>query len=210
MTFHENFEHQNYQPPYSSASLRPSCSSTKLVAVVGVVYRRLVKLLTVSEFRADYRHLKPTRPFTSNYTKQPALAGTPVKNLTILLQRSFTAHQRHSQKLSTGGASICSIPFCPFPFSCPTKSAVQSKNVMTYHTAWMIEHREITYQKNMYFPDRGCIRPLYGYATAAHRPLLTANSTFRLGNKRSKLSSMVLPALSLYLSASDTDTQRMS
>ena len=30
-----------------------------------------------------------------------------------------------------GGASMCSIPFCPFPFRCPTKSAVQSKNVMT-------------------------------------------------------------------------------
>jgi len=41
------------------------------------------------------------------------------------------AKQCRSQKLSTGGASICSIPFCPFLFSCPTKSAVQSKNVMT-------------------------------------------------------------------------------
>jgi len=48
------------------------------------------------------------------------------------------SHQWRSQKFSTGGASTCSIPFCPFPFSCPTKSAVQSKNVMTY-TAWMIE-----------------------------------------------------------------------
>ena len=43
--------------------------------------------------------------------------------------------QWRSQKFSTGGASICSNPFCPFPFSCPTKSAVQSKNVVTYHTA---------------------------------------------------------------------------
>jgi len=43
--------------------------------------------------------------------------------------------QWRSQKFSTGGASIYSIPFCPFPFSCPTKSAVQSKNVITYHTA---------------------------------------------------------------------------
>jgi len=175
MTFHENFEHQNYQPLYSSASLRPSCSSTKLVAVavVGVVYRRPVKLLTVSEFRADYRHLKPTRPFTSHYTKQPALAGTPVKNLTILLQRSFTAHQRHSQKLSTGGASICSIPFCPFPFSCPTKSAVQSKNVMTYHTAWMIEHREITYQKICIFLTGGA------YAPCMAMPLLPTDPCWR-------------------------------
>jgi len=30
--------------------------------------------------------------------------------------------QLRSQKFSTGCASICSIPFCPFPFSCPTKS----------------------------------------------------------------------------------------
>jgi len=36
------------------------------------------------------------------------------------------------------GVSICSIPFCPFPFSCPTKSAVQSKNVLTYHIAYII------------------------------------------------------------------------
>jgi len=49
--------------------------------------------------------------------------------------RFFTLFQWRSQKFPTGGASICSIPFCPFPFSCPTKSAVQSKNVMTYHTA---------------------------------------------------------------------------
>jgi len=33
-----------------------------------------------------------------------------------------------SQKFSTGGVSVCSIHFCPFPFSCPTKSAIQSKN----------------------------------------------------------------------------------
>jgi len=46
----------------------------------------------------------------------------------------FRFQQWRSQKFSTGGASICSIPFCPFPFSCPTKSAVQSKNVLTYHT----------------------------------------------------------------------------
>ena len=46
----------------------------------------------------------------------------------------FRFQQWRSQKFSTGGASICSIPFCPFPSSCPTKSAVQSKNVFTYHT----------------------------------------------------------------------------
>ena len=42
------------------------------------------------------------------------------------------AIQWRSQKFSTGGASICSIPFCIFPFSCPTKSAVPSK------TSWHI------------------------------------------------------------------------
>jgi len=30
------------------------------------------------------------------------------------------ALQWRSQKFSTGGASIRSIPFCPLPFSCPT------------------------------------------------------------------------------------------
>jgi len=30
--------------------------------------------------------------------------------------------QRRSQKFPTRGASICSIPFCPFPFSCPTNT----------------------------------------------------------------------------------------
>ena len=39
--------------------------------------------------------------------------------------------QWRSQKFSTG-QSICGIPFCPFPFSCPTMSAVQPKNVVTY------------------------------------------------------------------------------
>jgi len=42
-------------------------------------------------------------------------------------KHSSCAMQWRSQKLSTGGASVCSIPFCPFPLSCPTKSAVQSK-----------------------------------------------------------------------------------
>jgi len=39
--------------------------------------------------------------------------------------------QWRSRKFS-GCASICNIPFCPFPFSCPTKSAAQSKNT-SYH-----------------------------------------------------------------------------
>ena len=63
----------------------------------------------------------------------------------VLLYRVTTwrCPQRRSQKFSTGGASICSIPFCPFPFSYPTKSALQAKNVMTYHTDWMIERTTI-------------------------------------------------------------------
>jgi len=36
---------------------------------------------------------------------------------------------------------VCSIPFCPFPFSCPTKSAVQSVTLRNH------------IPKNMYFPD---------------------------------------------------------
>ena len=55
--------------------------------------------------------------------------------LTLACMRAASSHvtvysassQWRSQKFSAGGASICSIPFCPFPFSCPTKSAVQSK-----------------------------------------------------------------------------------
>jgi len=78
-----------------------------------------------------------------------------------------TFTQWHSQKFSTSVASICSIPFCPFPFSSPTKSAVWSKNVMTYHTAWMIKrtmHRPITLRnhipKNYVFPWQGVRTPL--------------------------------------------------
>jgi len=44
---------------------------------------------------------------------------------------AMATNQWRSHKFSTGGASICSIPFCQFPFICPTKSAVQSKNFMT-------------------------------------------------------------------------------
>jgi len=83
--------------------------------------------------------------------------------------RSGGIPQWRSQKFSTGGASVCSIPFCPF-----TKSAVQSKNVMTYHIPleWLNEQwwhynseKSHTGTKNMYFPDKGCVRPLRHYAT---------------------------------------------
>jgi len=53
-------------------------------------------------------------------------------------KHSSCAMQWRSQKLSTGGASVCSIPFCPFPLSCPTKSAVQSKNVMCAGFVWRL------------------------------------------------------------------------
>jgi len=72
-----------------------------------------------------------------NNTRQVAAAHIQLSLRSCQLNISNT--QWRSQKFSTGGASICSIPFCPFPFSCPAKSGVQSKNVMTYHTAWMIE-----------------------------------------------------------------------
>ena len=52
--------------------------------------------------------------------------------------------QWRSQKFLTGGASICSIPFCPFPFSCPMRRPVTLRN----HIPTI-----------MYFPDRGCVRP---------------------------------------------------
>ena len=78
----------------------------------------------------------------------------------------YAVPQWRSKKFSTGGASICSIPFCPFPFSCPTKSAVQSKNVTTYIPPdWLNEQWCI--MKIVYFPDRGCVRHLYGCATGA-------------------------------------------
>jgi len=99
-----------------------------------------------------------------------------------------TLMQWRSQKFSTGGASICSIPFCPFPFSWPTKSAVQSKNVMTYHTAWMIGHRPVTLRnqipKNMYFPDRAW-RSLINYSGRASELGGTVNLIDR---RRSSLS----------------------
>ena len=36
--------------------------------------------------------------------------------------------QWRSQKFSTGSASICSIPFCPFPFSCPMRRPITQRN----------------------------------------------------------------------------------
>ena len=38
------------------------------------------------------------------------------------------ARQWRSQKFSTGAASFFSIPFCPFPFSCPTRRPITLKN----------------------------------------------------------------------------------
>ena len=61
--------------------------------------------------------------------------------------------QWRSQKFSTGGASICSIPFCPFPFSCPMRRPITLSN----HAP-----------KNYVSYRQGCVRPLrhlYGYAT---------------------------------------------
>jgi len=43
-----------------------------------------------------------------------------------------TNMQWRSQKFSTAGASICSIFFCPFPFSFPTKSAAVQTNNTSY------------------------------------------------------------------------------
>ena len=66
-----------------------------------------------------------------------------------------------------GGASICSIPFCPFPFSCPTKSAVHCKK--RHDISYRLNDRTnndntITLRnhipKNTYFPDRGVRTPL--------------------------------------------------
>jgi len=70
--------------------------------------------------------------------------------------RSVTASltgQWRSQKFSIGDASICSIPFCTFPFSCPMRRPITLRNHIP---------------KNYVFFDRGCVRPLrhlYGYAT---------------------------------------------
>ena len=38
--------------------------------------------------------------------------------------------QWRSQKFSIGGASICSIPFCTFPFSCPMRRPITLRNHM--------------------------------------------------------------------------------
>jgi len=114
------------------------------------------------------------------------LAGWPhvmsaARTNSFLFQNS-TKSQWRSQKFSTGGASICSIPFCPFPFSCPTKSAVRSKNVMTYHTAWMIERtvsRPITLRNHI--PKKLYISLTRGayahYASCMATPLQSRQST---------------------------------
>jgi len=87
-------------------------------------------------------------------------------------------HQWRSQKFSTGmrqSVAFLSVQ-CPFPFSCPTKSAVQSKNVMTYHTAWMIERTMINSYITKSNTKKLCIFLTGGahatYATCMATPLL--------------------------------------
>ena len=63
------------------------------------------------------------------------------KNIVLFHSFPYIWSRDHAHfwfRQQTGGVSICSIPCCPFPFSCPTKSAVQSKNVLTYHIAYII------------------------------------------------------------------------
>ena len=81
------------------------------------------------------KKMEKNRPFVG-----PPFCGAPVRPNMLNMPKSAsgtsktvlcTPTQWRSQKFLT----ICSIPFCAFPISCPTKSAVQLKNVMTYHTA---------------------------------------------------------------------------
>jgi len=90
---------------------------------------------------ARRRGAKPTPGGRSTWLNQPSSASsnsptpqTPTKVAYVPpspptpgSQILSLTRQWRSQKFSTGGAPICSFPFCPFPFSCPTKSAVQSK-----------------------------------------------------------------------------------
>ena len=105
----------------------------------------------------------------------PATQPTASQHWRHSSTNTHTAFQWRSQKFSTGSASICSIPFCPFPFSCPTKSAVQSKNVTTYHTAWMIERTIINSDITKSNTKKLCIFLTGGeyapYATCMGMPL---------------------------------------
>jgi len=99
---------------------------------------------SLTDFILDPSSSRPTDIVSSVFSKgtcsvrvilvNPALCGflTMARYINLLAQSRRVWRQWCSQKFSTGGASICSIPFCLFPFSFPTKSAVQSENVMTY------------------------------------------------------------------------------
>ena len=86
-----------------------------------------------------------------------------------------------SRKFSTGGASICSVPFCPSPFSCPTKSAVQSKkrHDLSYRlNDWTNSDKQLGFTRRPitlrnHIPKKYVfswrpLRHLYGYATVAY------------------------------------------
>ena len=119
-----------FDPPCSWLLMLPASSGERLCNGTVSIYPSVCLSVpsTCSWFAAEFRRGDRYRSIAAGAMYQ--------------LQNDICCQWR-SQKFSTDGASICSIPFCPFPFSCPTKSAVQSKNVMTYHTAWMIERTMI-------------------------------------------------------------------
>ena len=139
------------------------CTVNSLTARIAYVHRDSLFHVTVLRIPLSSPS-SPAEPLNSGTRRGSARPSRPI--------------EWRSRKFSTEGASICSVPFCPFPFSCPTESAVQSKkrhDISTYHTAWMIERTMInsyitkSNTKKLYFPDRGCVRLLHylhGYATA--------------------------------------------
>jgi len=108
------------------------CTVNSLTARIAYVHRDSLFHVTVLRIPLSSPSSSPAEPLNSGTRRGSARPSRPI--------------EWRSRKFSTEGASICSVPFCPFPFSCPTESAVQSKkrhDISTYHTAWMIERTMI-------------------------------------------------------------------
>jgi len=81
-----------------------------------------------------------------------------------VLSPYFSTFRWRSQKFSTGGASICSIPFCPFPFSCPTDCPWRFSQSAHHHHHHHHHHPENGCRPQWpLYPRHKCIIRLYQY-----------------------------------------------
>ena len=120
----------------------------------------------------------------NNVTPTVVMPTRIIANSSRIIDHIYYTNGGKSDTRDILTAGNCSIPFSPFQFSCPTKSAVQSKKrhdisyrlndykILVHPLGFRRRPKTLRNHipNNMYFPDRGCVRPLrhfYGYATAA-------------------------------------------